>query len=118
MPKVFVTQERSTFDYSPAESYGELVFLTSRDVSPIKDSLVNQSIWLEIGNKLIGFSPGTDFVLPSGSPIITGIAFFIVGLKFQAEMKSVGELKVLRWSSRDSRYQTIQLPTTPRLEDI
>jgi hypothetical protein len=54
--------------------------------------------------KLESFNPALDYLAPSGSPIISGIAFML--LEAQRVKYPV---RVLRWSNRDRVYQPIHV---------
>lgn len=100
-PRVFITQENDRQNYVPAEKFGEVVFLTRREVSPIKNSLTNTAIVDELRRKLADFLPDIDFLAPSGSPIVTGIAFMLL------RERGWKHFNALRWSNRDGAYQVI-----------
>lgn len=109
-PRVFITQESDRFDYGQAEHFGEVVFLTAKEVSPIHGSLINATILEEMSRKLATFDFDKDFLTPSGSPVVTGIAFFMLGKRVASEPALRNAvLSVLRWSNRDRVYQPVPL---------
>lgn len=119
-PRVFVTQENSQLNYGDAEAFGEVVFLTRDDVSPIPGSLTNAALTAELAKKLGDFDFEYDFLAPSGSPTVCGLAFFELGRKVglieeneYTALKPPKFLRVLRWSNRDRCYQ----PVTINLQD-
>lgn len=97
-PRVFVTQESSKLNYLPAEQFGKVVFLTRQEYSPIRGSIGNQHLIASIRQQLSDFDPERDFITMSGSPVIAGIVFMILG-------QTTNRLNVLRWSNRDHVYQ-------------
>ncbi len=97
-PRVFVSQEHGQLDYTPAESFGDVVFLTRLDWSPVRSSLTNTALVQEIRDRLRDFRPDEDFITTSGSPVVAGIVFMILREKTDS-------VNVLRWSNRDHRYQ-------------
>ncbi len=103
MPKVFVTQENQGLDYTPAEEYGDVQFMTRKEWSPIKGSLMNQDILREIKHALNDFNPAEDFLVVSGSPTVAALVFLHLG-----QMRHPA-LKLLRWSNRDRVYQLVTL---------
>jgi hypothetical protein len=113
--RVFITQENTQLNYAPAELYGEVSFLTRDEVSPIPGSLVNSAILEELTRKLETFNFERDFLAPSGSPVICGLAFLALGMRLGRPGSRVGRdadpktLRVLRWSNRDRVYQPITL---------
>ena len=111
-PRVFVTQEQQ-LNYTNAEEFGEVVFLTSQEVSPIPNSLINGEIMAEMALKLSDFDFDSDFLAPSGSPVVSGMAFLILGRLAEREgFPACRKLCVLRWSNRDRVYQPITINPT------
>lgn len=118
-PRVFVTQENSQLNYGHAEEFGQIVFLTAKEVSPIPGSLINTEIMEEMDKKLQDFDFQHDFLAPSGSPTICGLAFLTLGMKLGFEegyqldrdtsFLGPKSLRVLRWSNRDRVYQPITI---------
>ena len=104
-PRVFITQERETFNYNTASEFGELTPVTSRDVSNVPNSLHNEDLYEAIDDAMAEFDPNTDYLLPSGSPLVTGLCF--------ASLASAGHstIKVLRYDGRNYVY----VPLTLRL---
>lgn len=115
-PRVFITQENSQLNYGHAEEYGEIVFLTAKEVSPVPGSIINADIMAELERKLADFDFDNDFLAPSGSPVVCGLAFLILG-KFYGVAETCQttgapapkHLRVLRWSNRDRVYQPITI---------
>lgn len=102
MTKVYVTQE-TNHDFTKAEQYGEVVFLTRDDLNNIKSSLQNDKVLADIKTKLRGFNPDEDWLVITGSPYISAAVFLILGhLKVYAP-------KILRWDNRDFRYVPMQI---------
>lgn len=107
MSHVFVTHESPKLDYSPAESWGELKFVTHKDYTPMGAlSPFNADLTREIKAVAKNFDSETDFVVISGSPLVTAVWFMAL-----AE-RGVKRIKVLRWSNRDNQYH----PTSLNLE--
>jgi len=107
--RVFVTQENQGIDYTPAEKFGEVVFLTRHEPSQMANSLRNADIKRELETKLRDFDPYSDFVCPSGSPAVVGLAFFILSRLPQFMSRQHQPLRILRWSNRDKTYGPINL---------
>jgi hypothetical protein len=99
-PRVFITQENQNQNYVAAEQFGTVVFLTRFEVSPIKNSIRNRDLVANLRSQLNDFNPEVDYLAPSGSPIVTGIAFAILAERHRA-------WTALRWSNRDQLYQPI-----------
>lgn len=86
------------FDVSPAQEYGEIVYLLSPTASPFRpDSLLG-----ELHEKLKDFTPD-DYLLLIGSPVIIGLAVAI------AADYTDGEVKVLQWSGKAGKYLPIEV---------
>lgn len=105
MATVFVTQENQGLDYTPAEEYGEIRFITRKEWSGVKSSLINIDILREIKHALNEFNPAEDFLVVSGSPTVAALVFLQLG-----QMR-LAPLKMLRWSNRDRTYQLVSLET-------
>lgn len=103
-PRVFITQENPNLNYLPAEQFGDVVFLTRDDFSPVRNSLRNDGLVSEIRAKLKDFDPSTDFVTVSGSPVVAAVVFMILSEKTKS-------INMLRWSNRDHMYQHLVINT-------
>jgi len=97
MKKVYITQENTNHNYTQAEQYGDIVFLTRSDFSTIKNSLSNKALIEELRSKLKNFDKD-DYVIVSGSPTVACAAFMILREKTDS-------LNILKWSNRDHHYQ-------------
>lgn len=102
MPKVFVTQEVTTANYSDIERFGEPVFLSASEVSNVPDSLHNQKLVGLIRERFAEYDPALDFIAPSGSPIIAGLVFALAREKGDT-------FNVLKWNNRDRIYTPIRI---------
>lgn len=108
--KVHVTQETS-FDFTPAEAYGEVEFLTHRDLNSIKSSPGNVHTLREINHKLKAVDFDIDYFVLTGSPYIMASVFLLIG------NRGIKKVKILRWDNRDHKYtpMEIDLPVTVTL---
>lgn len=97
MAKVYVTQE-CNHDFTPAESWGDVEFLTKDEVSPIKLSLKNEALIDELSHKLMKYDPEEDFIVVAGSPYVAALVFYLLG------RRGVRQIRMLRWSNRDRLY--------------
>lgn len=102
-PKVFVTQELPV-SYEKAERHGEVVFLSSREVTQTTGSLRNADILRHMVSAMKDYQPGVDYLVPSGSPLTIGIGFMIASWKGP-------KIRVLQWDNRglDYREYTVDL---------
>lgn len=115
-PKVFVVQENPNLNYTPAERYGEVVFLTAIEFSPMKNSPRNAAVLETIETAMKHFDPSKDYLLLSGNPIIMGYVFHLA-------MSKATEVRVLWWSRDDRKYtevlfnpdfiKSVGIPTIP-----
>ena len=71
--KVWVIQEGRN-DYSMAEEYGEVNFITDDDFSPMKTSAQNDRVKSDMRKFRSDYIPGIDFIIPTGNPIVSAIA--------------------------------------------
>lgn len=96
--RVFVPQERSEFDLTPALEYGELVVLNhGGDVYHDATGMIR-----EMRQKLQDITPEA-FIMMIGDPIAIGAAV--------ATAASIlgGNVKCLKWSRRNRRYLVIDM---------
>ena len=103
MAKVYVTQENSRLNYMDAERFGEVVFITTDEYSPISSSRRNDIIESEIRFGLVNFDSDLDFLLLSGDPIIMVLAFYRAA-SLTAETNKV---QLLKWDSQTRSYNEI-----------
>lgn len=98
MSKVFITQENPNLNYLPAEAFGEIVFMTRGDLSPVRNSLNNEALIDELRVKIREFDVKADFIVISGSPVVAAAVFMLLRERTET-------VNVLRWSNRDRVYQ-------------
>ena len=92
MAKVFVVN-KSCHDFSKAESYGKIIFLTTGSVNRYATSAMFREFEKELKN-----SNPDDYILVSGMTIMSTIA----GAMFARKHK---RLNLLVWKSRDKDYE-------------
>lgn len=100
--RVYVTQE-TNYDFSPAEAYGEVVFVTSKDLNNLRQSQHNESVIAQIKDSLKHYNPETDWLVISGSPYVASVVFMLIGQKRPAHVQ------ILRWDNRDFKYQPLHI---------
>ena len=101
-PKVYVTQEVLSADYTDIERFGEPVFLSASEVSNVPDSLHNQKLVGIIRDRFSSYDPDVDFIAPSGSPIIAGLVFALA-------RETTDVFNVLKWNNRDRAYTPVRI---------
>jgi|AntDeeMinimDraft_6_1070357.scaffolds.fasta_scaffold20915_2 hypothetical protein len=98
MNRVFVVQENPNLDYGPAESYGEVVFITAEEFRPIAGSIRNDYILTDIDRRMAEFDPDNDWLILTGNPMIMGYSFHLALMK-------TGSVKCLQWDRRSAEYR-------------
>jgi hypothetical protein len=99
-PVVYVVQEQSNFDYSQAEEYGDVEFLTAVEFSKMRKSIKNQHLKEDLKNGLRKYRAGHDCIVLTGSPIVMSLAFH-----YACEHGDTHN--VLKWCSQKRGYDRI-----------
>lgn len=102
MAKVWAVQENSHFDYTPAERFGRIHFVTYREFRMTPNSLVNRLIIEDIEAFIPNFDTMEDFLLMTGNPITMSYVFHRI-----MEV-SGGRVQVLKWDNRQNTYQAMR----------
>lgn len=110
MPTVFVTQE-TPHDFTKAEAFGEVKFLTRDDFNNIKNSLSNKALVRSLNHQLKKFDD-EDWIIIAGSPYVSAAVFMILA------RRGFRRVKILRWDNRDFTYIPLQIEIEPELETI
>lgn len=97
MPTVYVTQE-TNHDFSSAEGFGDVVFLTHQDFINIRHSAHNEGLLSDLSFKLKKYDPEQDYIVTAGSPYVIAAVFLLLGAR---AMRSI---RILRWDNRDRKY--------------
>lgn len=109
-PRVFVVHESMNMNYSDAERFGEVRFVTNREWNPRRGSLSNDQTFEAIDRCLEEFDLRTDYVVFNGPPVIIGYAFH----RLMATPRFRGfDLKVLTWDKRHNKYIEGHVPNRP-----
>lgn len=96
-PRVFVTQE-GPHDYTPAQRFGDVQFMTRDEISPIATSLRNEETVKQLRLAMVDYRPGIDLILPAGSPVTIAYVFVLAS--------RLGDThRVLKWDNRSHMYQ-------------
>ena len=101
-PKVYVTQEVVTANYSDVERFGDPVFLSTSEVSNVPDSLHNRKLVSFIRSRFADYDPDVDFIAPSGSPVLAGLVVAMAREKGST-------FNILKWNNRDRQYTAIRI---------
>lgn len=98
-PKVFII-EQQPFDYTPATTFGELVFIESEPLAPHAPNAPdrwNKTVIHGIRRELANYVPNYDYVVPTGAPS----RMLVVGMVLAEKGKTH---KMLGWDRRQRRY--------------
>lgn len=101
MGKVYVVQENPRMDYSPAEAYGDVVFMTADEYRPVAGSIRNQDIISDVQRHMATFDPAEDWLIMTGNPIMMGYAFHL------AIARGSG-VKCLQWDRISHGYREVK----------
>lgn len=101
-PKVFVTQE-TNYDFSHAEAFGEVVFVTSMDLNNLRQSQHNERVISQVKDALKHYDPERDWLVISGSPYVASLVFMLIG------RKKPNHVQILRWDNRDFKYVPLHI---------
>lgn len=102
---VWVTCEQPGLDYSPAEKFGNIEFLTAKDFSNVRGSLRNEELVQELDQKLNHIG-SDDYIVIAGSPYVSAVVFMLLG------RRGVKRVNVLRWNNREYHYAPLQIDLT------
>ena len=95
MPKVFITQQSSSHDFSQAEDLGKLIPIWE----PGQQAYGDTSMLVAMARrKLAEFNPDEDYLLPIGDPALMCIAAAEVSLVTD------GFFKILKWDRRNGPH--------------
>lgn len=92
--KVFVIQEGNN-DYSPAEEFGEVHFITTGDLRNIEGSKQNSQVMTDLWRFKASYITGKDYIVPVGNPVLIALVAMILG---------PGSHKFLKWDGRRAAY--------------
>lgn len=93
-PKIWVVQEGNN-DYSSAEEYGEVQFITKSDLRNTPGSEQTMNVYADIRKFKTQYIPGIDYIIPVGNPMIVVLVSMVLGF---------GNHKFLKWDGRRVTY--------------
>jgi hypothetical protein len=99
-PKVFIVKDNPNLDYTHAEEYGDVVFVSNSDFSPTNASPHNGAIVEGVKTVMQSFRPEIDKLVLTGSPMLIAL----VGHLALERAGKRGTITVLRWSGIERRY--------------
>lgn len=90
----------TAMDYSPAESYGELRFITRTDL-PLHSSSTVREVWEDdVARFATCYNPETDYIIATGQPT----AIFAIGHALGLVNKTP---RFLVWRREDNHYRVL-----------
>lgn len=98
MSKVWVVQENPRMDYSPAEQFGQVQFMTADEYRSMATSLKNREILADIERCVQRMDPLEDWVVLTGNPITMGYVFHLV-------LAQWGQVRCLQWDRIRGEYR-------------
>jgi hypothetical protein len=87
---------RPTFDLSPAERFGELVYLSTKE--DVENGTESELMW-KMRNGLENFDPDLDYILPIGHTICMALGPVL------ALERSEGRVKIMQWDRKLKAYE-------------
>lgn len=102
MSTVYVTQE-AQWDFTPAEQFGPIEFLTKDDLLNVRSSIRNRDLLSDLRHRLKSYDPERDWLIITGSPYVSAAVFMLLGLR------GLRTVRILRWDNRDRRYIPLYL---------
>lgn len=97
MANVWVVQENN-HDYSMAEKFGTVNFITTLNYTAIPNSEQNKNVIHDIKNFSSQYIPGVDFIVPAGNPIT--VALVVMSLQQYSNLSH----NFLKWDGRAACY--------------
>lgn len=104
--KVFVVQENPHLDYTDAERFGEVEFVTNVEYSSMQNSLNNINVIRDVQRAMSRFDPRRDYILLTGNPVTIGYTFHLA-LMATARETNNASVRCLRWDGITRQYQSI-----------
>jgi hypothetical protein len=101
-PIVYVLENRP-FDFSTAEEYGEIRVLECGPFKPMSPVDKNSIRFERMCEELAEYRPGVDYILPTGSPIMSFAVGSIVG--------EHGRHRILEWNKLSKSYICYEITT-------
>jgi len=92
---VWIFQENPNNDYTPAEKWGEVKFVTGSDLKSWADSPSTKNYHQDVKIFLRHYKPNEDFIIVTGNPV----AICHLGM-----VLPVGHHRFLKWDHRAGEY--------------
>lgn len=102
--KVLVVHENLSMNFSDAERFGQVVFVTNREWNPRRGSMTNPESVDLMRRRFseMGYSPDRDYIILNGPPVIMGYAFHMAMLA--AGNQNLAGVLILSWDKRAGKY--------------
>lgn len=92
---VWVIQE-GNHDYSKAEKYGTVQFITKAELRSTPGSAQTEQVHEDIARFLKQYAPGIDYIVPTGNPVLVTL----IGMYLETET----DHKYLKYDNRQLDY--------------
>lgn len=89
-------------DFSPAERFGDVVFITSHDPSPNSGSTINKSILDQMNDVAEQYVPGQDYIIATGAPLAIFMMGAIMGQRHDT-------MAILVWDRFTQNYRPVAI---------
>lgn len=100
MPTVWIAQEQRQFDYSPAEKFGEVKFMSMHEYSKLSSGGRNDQLLAELRKAAAEFNPDTDYLVLTGSPTLMGVVAHMV-------LSQHPTIRTLVWNNQTREYRPL-----------
>ena len=104
-PIVWVLQENN-YDFTPAEKFGDVKFITSANLRHIAHSSQNQQIESDMERFLVEYDNEIDYLVMTGDPVMIYKLAYTLGKLDQVvgEAPSSRTHRLLKWDNRRAEY--------------
>lgn len=104
MAKVYVMFDNPRMDFRPAESFGDLVYLTEVEHRPGANPARNDRVLLQAYGMLAEYNPDTDYLIPTGGPVLIGILTAWLYRRLGNRPNPTSKIRFLSWDNRAGEY--------------
>ena len=102
-PYIFVLQENN-YDFTPAEKFGEVRFITRANLRSIPTSQQNAIVENDIDSFFVDYEAGHDFIITTGDPMMTYKLAYMLGKSDEQTGCTSDVHQLLKWDGRRGEY--------------
>ena len=106
-PKVYITQENSRLNYADAERFGEIHFVTDREIRGKAHARGNRAAAEDVAGVAADFDLRRDYILIAGDPIVGALTVAMVVQR--AIEENVPTIQMLKWDGQTRQYYEVEL---------